>query len=185
MSYFSRLTDIVTCNLTEMLAEATDPEATLEEIIAEMRRGVSGAQRSVKTAAANEARIRTEMQEHAGQVQFWTQQARNELEQSRETEARHALRRKREVEDLIAGLSREHNAAQETLNNLSTTLHALEARLADAVRRRAALSGDQHAAAEADAECEANHAAEPAAINQLREDEIEAELAALKREIGC
>jgi phage shock protein A len=185
MTYFSRLTDIVTCNLTELLAEATDPGATLEEIIAEMRRGVSGAQRSVKTAAANEERIRMEMQEHAGQVQYWAQQARSELEHSHENEARHALRRKREVEDLIAGLRREHDSARETLDNLSTTLHALEARLADAIRRRAALTGDEHAASDADAECEANHAAEPAAINQLREDEIEAELAALKREIGC
>lgn len=184
MSYFSRLTDIVTCNLTELLAEATDPGATLEEIIAEMRRGVSGAQRSVKTAATNEEQIRMEIEEHAGQVQYWAQQARQELEHSNENEARHALRRKREVEDLIAGLKREHDSARETLSNLSTTLHALEARLADAIRRRAALSGDEHAAADADAECDAQHAAEPPAINQLRDEEIEAELAALKREIG-
>ena len=33
MTYFSRLTDIVTCNLTKLLAEADDPAVALQEII--------------------------------------------------------------------------------------------------------------------------------------------------------
>ena len=42
MSYFSRLTDIVTCNLTEILARETDPLAAVGEIIAEMQEGLAG-----------------------------------------------------------------------------------------------------------------------------------------------
>ena len=45
MSYFSRLTDIVTCNLTELLAREADPAAALEGIIAEMQEGLAGAKR--------------------------------------------------------------------------------------------------------------------------------------------
>lgn len=184
MSYFSRLTDIVTCNLTEILAEAEDPRATLEEIITEMRQGVASAQRTVKAATAREEGLREEVEEQVGQVAYWAQQARSELEAGNEDEARHCLRRKKEVEDLVVGLRREHDSAKRSSQERITTLHALEARLADAIRRRAALSGDVGASAEGDAESNAQHAAEPEEINQSRDDEIEAELAALKREIG-
>lgn len=184
MSYFSRLTDIVTCNLTEILAEAEDPEKTLEEIIAEMRQGVASAQRTVKAATSQEEALQVEVEEQSGQIGYWAQQARRELEQGREDDARHSLRRKREVEDLVAGLQREHDSARRAAEERITTLHALEARLADAIRRRAALSGDSHASSDADAESNAHHAAEPVLVNQARDEEIEAELEALKREIG-
>jgi phage shock protein A len=184
MSYFSRLTDIVTCNLTEILAEAEDPEKTLEEIIAEMRQGVASAQRTVKAATSQEESLRAEVEEQSGQISYWAQQARRELEQGRENEARHSLRRKKEVEDLVAGLQREHESAKRSAEERITTLHALEARLADAIRRRAALTGDSQASSDADAESDAQHAAEPVQVNQARDEEIEAELEALKREIG-
>ena len=53
MTYFSRLTDIVTCNLTRLLAEADDTVAALQEIIAEMEAGMAGARRSMQTAQGN------------------------------------------------------------------------------------------------------------------------------------
>ena len=62
MSYFSRLTDIVTCNLTQLLAQAEDPRAAISEIIQEMREGVAGAQRRVSTAVASEERLRLELE---------------------------------------------------------------------------------------------------------------------------
>ena len=62
MTYFSRLTDIVTCNLTRLLAEADDPVAALQEIIAEMEAGMAGARRSMQTAQGNEDRIRSEVE---------------------------------------------------------------------------------------------------------------------------
>ena len=69
MSYFSRLTDIVTCNLSAILAEAEDPGATLEEIIEEMRTGIESARRSVKTAATNEVRVCEEIADLSNQRQ--------------------------------------------------------------------------------------------------------------------
>ena len=50
MPYFSRLTEIVTCNLTALLDGAENRQATLEEIIKEIQDGVTGAKRSVRTA---------------------------------------------------------------------------------------------------------------------------------------
>lgn len=104
MSYFSRLTDIVTCNLSHLLAEAADPAAAIVEIIKEMEEGLTGAQRSVRTARASEESLRQEIDAHRVQVEMWTAKAREHLQSGAEADARQSLLRKREVEDLIAGL---------------------------------------------------------------------------------
>src|SRR5277367_4457658 len=100
MSFFSRLTDIVTCNLTQLLAQAEDPHAAIAEIILEMREGVSGAQRSVNTASASEERLRLEIESHRVQVDMWTGKAKEQLVAGEEVDARQSLLRKCEVEDL-------------------------------------------------------------------------------------
>lgn len=178
MTYFSRLTDIVTCNLTEILSEADDPQAALEEIIREMQEGLAGAKRSVATAQANVDRIRKELDEHQQQVDYWTGQAKQHLQQSDESQARLALVRKQEVVDLIAGLKQQLTAAEATRDHLHTTLRALEARLADAGRRQVELQEGETVPAAATT---GTHAA---AIDSERADAVEAELLALKQELG-
>src|ERR1700693_3820502 len=97
MNYFSRLTDIVTCNLSEMLAREADPAASLAKIIAEMEEGLAGARRSVGTATANEERLRNEIEELGGQSEQLTEEARSALRNHDESAARVALTRKQEV----------------------------------------------------------------------------------------
>ena len=172
MAYFSRLTDIVTCNLTKLLEEADDPQAALQEIIHEMETGLSGARRSMATAEANEARIQAEVDEHAQQVARWAGQARDEVTAGNEDRARLALIRKREADDLVASLQEELTAARETREHLTRTFRALEARLAEARRREAGV-------VDADTQ-EASGVAAAASTD----DSIEDELAALKRELG-
>lgn len=140
MTYFSRLTEIVTCNLNTILAESADPLVAIHEIILEMEEGVSGARRSCQTAAANEHRLTTEMDAHRTQIAFWTARAREELGKKNEDQAREALLRKREIEDLVAALQQQQQAATATREHLQTTLRALEARLADARRKEMELA---------------------------------------------
>ncbi|MBI1309986.1 hypothetical protein GC176_01675 [bacterium] len=174
MAYFSRLTDIVTCNLTRLLEEADDPQAALQEIIHEMETGLAGARRSMTTAEANETRIQSEVDEHAEQISHWADQARSEVAAGHEDRARLALVRKREAEDLVASLKEELAAAQETREHLTRTFRALEARLAEARRREGGLdTGDSASSGER----------ATAASSQV-DDSIEDELAALKRELG-
>ena len=136
MSYFSRLTDIITCNLSHMLAQSADPKAAILEIIKEMEEGLTGAQRSVNTARASEEGLREEIEAHRIQVEMWTVKAKEQLQSGAEADARQCLLRKREVEDLIAGLVQQHDAAIKYSEHLATMQRALEARLADALRRR-------------------------------------------------
>ena len=179
MSYFSRLTDIVTCNLTQLLAQAEDPHAAILEIIREMQEGLAGAQRSVNTAAASETRLQIEIDSHRALVDLWTGKAKEQIQSGVESEARQSLLRKREVEDLIAGLAQQHRAAVATRDHLATMQRALEARLAEAVRRRDTLGveiRDEPSSVPV-------WLAEPRPVADDLDREIEAELAALKQEL--
>ncbi len=175
MPYFSRLTDIVTCNLTLLLKEAENPQETLEQIIKEMKDGVAGAHRSSATATRNLEKIEAEITEQTGQIDGWVSRAKAYLERNEEGPARQALMRKKEVEALIAGLEQQRSAAAATCRHLQTTLAALEARVADAERRRAGLPGDDEAGL---------LKASPLEVAAGPNWNVEEELAALKREVG-
>lgn len=183
MSYFSRLTDIVTCNLSEILADASDPEAALDEIIDEMEEGRSGARRAVATAEASVGRLQGELDEQDAQIAAWAQRAREHVAAAREDEARAALVRRQEAQDVLAGLQQQHQAALATRDHLTTTLRALEARLHDARRKQQQLGSDDAAEFTTDsASSTASDGLEPADAD--RSARIEEQLAALKREVA-
>lgn len=178
MNYFSRLTDIVTCNLNEMLAREADPPAALRKIIGEMEAGLAGARRSVATASANEERLGKELAELDEQVEQLTEAARECLRAEDESAARLALFRKQEVADVAAGLQQQLKAAHATREHLTTTLRALEARLSEARRRQLELEASPKTRV-------ASSISGPTVIeDDPRAHEIETELAALKRELG-
>lgn len=178
MSYFSRLTDIVTCNLTQLINEAEDKLAAIEQIVLEMEEGLVGARRSVATASGNEQRLSQEIQEHRNRAGEWAQRAKTSLQAGQESDARLSLVRKREVEDLVAGLQQQHQAAVATWEHLTTMQRALEARLAEALRKRAMLREEVP---------HEDHAPVAVGIHHPESDrfsEIDAELEALKREMA-
>ena len=177
MTYFSRLTDIVTCNLTAMLRESNDPAATLGEILLEMEEGLAGARRSVTTAGNNAERLRGEIDTLRSQVNTWREAARTALLEGQEDVARQALSRKQEVEDVAAGLEQEYAAAVATRDHLETTLRALQARLADARRKRQELAGG------GELEEEQRRPYSVTTPADMRSEAIEEELDALKREM--
>lgn len=177
MTYFSRLTDIVTCNLTTLLKEAEDPRATLAQIIQEMRDGVAGAQRSAATAARNLEKVDTEISEQQSQIEYWLADARRHLADHDEAAARQALVRKKDVEALIAGLEQQRNAARATRDHLQTTLAALKARLHDAERRLQGIPATDEHAPKSKTRGSDSHTSQ----DQLAE--IDRELAELRREM--
>ena len=180
MSFFNRLTDIITCNLSQLLEREADPEAALEEMIREMERGVESAHRTLKTAADQENRVREQLEEQVRLVDKWDKRARQALTDGNENHARDALARKQEHLALVKGLEPEHQSALRTLDDRQTTLRALEARLADAQRKQAQLrSGEIE---EPDSSPAESH--EPVVMQDSRAEQIEAELEALKRELG-
>ena len=180
MPYFSRLTDIVTCNLSTILDKSDDHKQALEEIISEMNEGVAGAQRSVNTANDNVSKIEVEIGEQRQQVDQWQLGAADAIQDGDESKARHALARKHEVEDLIAGLEQQLAAAVSTRDHLNTIFNALQARLADAKRRlRLIESGEDSGPLESPTKVEAQTDSTP-----NRQSRVDAELEALRKQLG-
>lgn len=180
MPHFSRLTDIVTCSLTEIVDSSADPAGTLQEIIEEMEEGLICAHRTVQTSSANKARLADEIAEHSVQATEWMQKARQALAEGNESAAREFLTRKVEVEDVIDGLKPELEAAESAYNHMLRIQKALEARHAEALRRLSELTGDSPTV-----QSESETAVH--AVSQLQREkstEVEAELDALRKELG-
>lgn len=172
MPHFTRLTEIVTCNLSSLLNAAEDQQATLEEIIREIEEGIRGAERSVRTASNRVTEIECQIGEQQVACAEWQNKAREALENQREDLARQALSCRKQVDNLIAGLEQNLSAAISTRDHLKTTLHALHARLAEAQRKRTCPPIDGP---------ELPYREEILIVT--REDDVEEELAALRREI--
>ena len=169
MPYFSRLTDIVTCNLTAILEEADDPVVALDEIVREMDQGLAASRRSVQTATASVESITRDIERQQTDAEHWQAEAKASLQAGNESAAKQALVRRKETLALIDGLRQSHNAAVATLEQLTTTYHALHARIADARRRQAELTGQP---------------APPTPTPEGTDESIDAELEALRSELG-
>jgi len=182
MSFFSRTSDIISRNLSDLLANEPDQVQAIQQIVLEMEQGLAGVRRSVQTAEGNQQRIAGELIEHRGQLTFWSSRAREELSAGREDDARAALLRRKELEDLIGGLQQEHAAAKATRDQLHTTLRAVDARLAEARRMQTLLmEGTPAAVASLTSSKPAQMQAD--SWDKARVTQVEDELEALKREM--
>lgn len=179
MPHFSRLTDIITCSLTEILSAAANPALTLQEIIGEMHEGLGACRRNVQTSTGNGERLKREISDYETQINVWKDRARRSLADGDDDAARNSLRRKVEIEDLIAGLRPELDAAAAASQHMLRIQKALEARYAEALRKLEELTG-QPPAILLESET-AVHAS--AAATQKRSTAVEAELEALRREL--
>jgi phage shock protein A len=182
MSYFSRLTDIVTCNLSDILTRESEPREAIARIVGEMEEGLTGARRSVAAASGSVERLEKEISEHRRQIDLWTRKAKDELSAGNEHGARLALLRKSEVADVIGGLEQQLKAAVSTRDHLATTLRALEARLAEARRKQQLLESGQ-SLAETDVPVHAD-SREEVSLDESRKRQVERELDELKRSLG-
>jgi phage shock protein A len=182
MSFFSRLSDIVSCKLDELVSQQSDPSAAMSRIISEIEEGLAGAKRSVASAGNSEERLQTELTERKKQAARWEDKAREELAADRDDDARQALMRKRETEDLVAGIEQQIAAASSTRQHLTTTMRAIEARLAEArrIQQERLASGAARSPSHRSA---TKSASTSSGIDQTRAAQIEAELEALRQEL--
>ncbi len=181
MTFFSRLTDIVTCNLSSILSKCEDPKAALEQVLQEMDQGLAGAKRSVETAARNVDQIRENQLEQQKLADFWLSEAKSSLKNASDDQARHLLLRRKEALALVAGLEQQLQSAVATHEHLLTMKKALEARKSEALRKHDELACGVVSSSPA---IQARIDISKSTISDQSEwDELEAELQALKKEM--
>src|ERR687888_1380272 len=142
---FKRISDVLAANLNDLIDRVEDPERMVKQIIREMEDNIRIAEEGVIDAMASEKQLQKDLEHHRQQAATWRQRAEEALRADKEDLARAALTRKKEHDQIITTLEPAWEAAQQTSEQLKAQLHALEAKLEEARRKRSTLVARQRA----------------------------------------
>ena len=146
LKIFQRINDVMTANINDLIDRVEDPERMVKQIIREMEEHIRASREGVLDAMTSEKKLHKEVEYHRQQAETWRQQAEIALRDGKESLSRAALSRKKEHDHILATLEPSWEAARNTSERLKTQLRGLEAKLAEAKRRRATLTARQRAA---------------------------------------
>ena len=146
MGIFSRVSDIVSANLNEMVEKFEDPEKMLKQAVREMDASIEQARQSTARAAADEKMIGRELEKNRSGAKLWADRAETAVADGNDDLARKALARKREHEKVTTALEDQLAAAEQSTQTLRRQLEAMQAKLADAKRRLGTLTARKRAA---------------------------------------
>lgn len=144
-SIFKRISDVLAANLNDLIDRVEDPERMVKQIIREMEENIRLAEEGVINAMTSEKQLLAELEHNRRQATEWHQRAVQALEANDEELARAALGRKKEHDQIIITLQPSWEAARLTSEQLKAQLHALEAKLEEARRKRSTMVARQRA----------------------------------------
>jgi phage shock protein A len=142
---FKRISDVLAANLNDLIDRVEDPERMVKQIIHEMEDNIHIAEEGVINAMASEKQLHKDLEHQRHQATTWRQRAEEALRADQEDLARAALTRKKEHDQIITTLEPAWETAQHTSEQLKAQLHALEAKLEEARRKRSTLVARQRA----------------------------------------
>ena len=146
LKIFQRIHDVMTANINELIDRVEDPERMVKQIIREMEEHIRASKEGVLNAMTSEKKLQKDVEYHRQQSAAWRQQAEEALRGGNESLSRSALARKKEHDHILTTLEPSWEAAQRTSERLKAQLRGLEAKLAEAKRRRTTLTARQRAA---------------------------------------
>jgi len=146
MGFFSRLSDIVSANINELLDRMEDPDKMMKQLVREMEQAVREAKDALVKAIAQEKLIEKEISANEKKIEQWQARAQEAVKAGRDDLARRALELKHECQDVLAALRPELKGAAEASNAMRTQLRAIEAKLQEAKRKETALAARQKTA---------------------------------------
>jgi phage shock protein A len=146
MSFFTRVSDIINANVSDMLDRAEDPEKMVKMLIFEMEEQIGIAREGVAKAIAGEKQLEANLKKNRALVDEWQGKAEAAVERNDEDLARKCLARKKDFERIASSLQPQWEAARRTSDVLKSDLRRIEEKLDEAVRRRDSLIARQMAA---------------------------------------
>ena len=146
LKIFQRIHDVMTANINDLIDRVEDPERMVKQIIREMEEHIRASKEGVLNAMTSEKKLQKEVEYNRQQSASWRQQAEEALRGGNEGLSRSALSRKKEHDHILTTLEPSWEAAKRTSERLKTQLRGLEAKLAEARRRRTTLTARQQAA---------------------------------------
>jgi phage shock protein A len=146
VSIFSRVSDILNANVSDMLDRAEDPEKMVKMLIFEMEEQIATAREGIAKAIAGEKKLEANLKKNRGSADEWHAKAEAAVARDDEDLARKCLARKKEHERIADSLQPQWESARKTSDVLKSDLRRMEEKLDEAIRRRDSLIARQMAA---------------------------------------
>jgi len=146
MKIFSRVSDIISANINDLLDRAENPEKMARQIIRELEEALIAARRETVLAIAAERRLTRRMEQEGALATDWHSKAEAAVKKGQDDLARRALAKKREHSFLAKGLRSLAEAARTNTQRLKENLSLFQEKVAQAKRRRDLLVARHRAA---------------------------------------
>lgn len=146
MNIFSRVSDIINANVSDMLDRAEDPQKMVKMLIFEMEEQIETARHGIAKAIAGEKKLEANLTKKRQEAAEWLAKAEAAIERGEDDLARKCLSRKKEYEKIANELQPQWERARKTSDALKSDLRRMEEKLEEAIRRRDSLVARQMAA---------------------------------------
>ena len=137
---FTRARDIIAANVNEILDRAEDPARMIRMIILEMEETLVEVRATAARSIADIKEMRRAMDRLEGIERNWADKAELALDRGREDLARQALLEKQKATDMAAGIADEIGQIENVLRGYEADIQRLQAKLAEARSRQAAIA---------------------------------------------
>jgi phage shock protein A len=139
MGMLGRLTTLIKSNVNDVIDSMQDPAKEIDQMVRDMEDSARQARSEVAQCLAEEKRQAKRVEELAGEVQTWEQHAVKAVKAGDDALAKEALKRKAEKE--VERLEAEKNLGEQKayVDQLTSGLKALEARVKDVKLRQGTL----------------------------------------------
>jgi phage shock protein A len=146
MKIFSRVSDIISANVSDLLDRAEDPEKMVKLLIVEMEEHIEKAREGLAKAIAGEKQLEASLKKNRDGAADWQSKAEAAIERNDDDLARRCLERKKEFEKIADSMQPQWEAARRASDALKSDFRRLEERVDEARRKRDALIARQLAA---------------------------------------
>ena len=136
MGIFSRLAQLITSNLNDLISRSEDPEKMLNQVVLDMNNQLVEAKKQVAASIADEKRLAKQFDLEAANAQEWERKAMLALRAGNEPLAKEALARKREYDELTATLKDQWTKQKTAVEQLKKALRLLNDKIEEAKRKR-------------------------------------------------
>lgn len=146
MGILGRLSTLIKSNVNDAIDGMQDPAKELDQMVRDMEDSARQARTEVATCMGEEKRLQKRVEALDGEIQTWTQRAETAVRAGDDALAKEALRRRGEKEAEQAETRKSLQEQGVYVDQLTTALKALEARVKDVKLRQGTLREKARAA---------------------------------------
>src|SRR6202167_4636970 len=136
MGVFSRLAQLITSNLNDLISRSEDPEKMLNQVVLDMNNQLVEAKKQVAASIADEKRLAKQAEQEVANAAEWERRAMMALGAGNEVLAKEALARKREHDELANTFKDQWTKQKTAVDQLKKALRLLNDKIEEAKRKR-------------------------------------------------